>query len=237
MKILKRIAVWFRNIALFLLLSSVLAVVLLRFVPAYFTPLMFIRVYEQKKAGKEARLEHKWVPLSRIAQPLPQAVIASEDNRFLEHHGFDFKEIGKAMDEAEGGKRVRGASTISQQTAKNVFLWPGKTFLRKGLEVYFTVLIELIWSKERIMEVYLNSIEMGNGIYGAEAVSKAHFKKQAYELSKHEAALIAATLPNPIRFNSSRPSPYMLKRQGDILSLMGKLEPVEMGFGTGKTEK
>lgn len=131
---------------------------------------------------------------------------------------------------------MRGASTISQQTAKNVFLWPGKSYLRKGIEVYFTFLIEWIWGKERIMEVYLNSIEMGEGIYGAEAVAEAHFGKHAYQLTKSEAALIAATLPNPRKFNSAKPSPYMLKRQAKIISLMGKLIKVEMGYGAGQVD-
>ncbi len=143
-------------------------------------------------------------------------------------------QIQKARADAEKGKRVRGASTISQQTAKNVFLWPGRSYLRKGIEAYFTILIEWIWGKERIMEVYLNSIEMGDGIYGAEAVAQAHFKKPAYKLTKAEAALIAATLPNPRKFSSAKPSPYMLKRQMQILSLMGKLLPVEMGHGGKK---
>jgi monofunctional biosynthetic peptidoglycan transglycosylase len=215
---------------LFFFLFSVLAVVVLKFVPVYYTPLMFIRMYEQKKDGKKVKLEHKWVPLQEIAHPLVQAVVASEDNRFLIHQGFDFEQIGKARDEAEAGKRVRGASTISQQTAKNVFLWPGKTYIRKGMEVYFTLLIEWVWGKERIMEVYLNSIEMGEGIYGAEAVAQAHFGKQASRLTRSEAALIAASLPNPRRFHSARPSPYMLRRQAQLLSLMNKIETVDMGY-------
>lgn len=232
MKIGKRIWKWVRNIFLLLFMFSILQVIILKFIPVFYTPLMFIRMYEQKKADKEIKLEHKWVSIDKIAQPLMQAVVASEDNRFLTHKGFDFEQIEKAREEAEAGKRVRGASTISQQTAKNVFLWPGKSYFRKGLEAYYTVLIELIWGKKRIMEVYLNSIEMGDGIYGAEAVAKAHFGKFAYELSRNEAALIVATLPNPIRFNSVKPSPYMLRRQSQILSLMGKLERIEMGYGS-----
>jgi monofunctional biosynthetic peptidoglycan transglycosylase len=215
---------------LFLFLSSILAVFILRYVPVYYTPLMVIRLFEQPGEKGKARLQHKWTPVSKIAQPLLQAVVASEDNLFMEHHGFDRKQIEKALREAEAGKRIRGASTISQQTAKNVFLWPGKTYIRKGLEVYFTVLIELLWSKERIMEVYLNSIEMGDGIYGAEAVAEAHFQKHAYELTKGEAALIAATLPNPRMFNSARPSDYMLRRQTQIMSLMDKLLKIDMGY-------
>lgn len=231
--ILKKILIWTRNILIGLFLASLLAVVIYKFVPVYYTPLMFIRLYEQYRDGKPFKLEHKWVPVNEIAQPLVQAVVASEDNLFLDHHGFDLEQIQKARTEAERGKRVRGASTISQQTAKNVFLWPGKSYLRKGIEAYFTLLIEWIWGKERIMEVYLNSIEMGDGIYGAEAVAKAHFKKQAFELTRAEAALIAASLPNPRRFDSGKPSPYMLKRQAKILSLMGKLLKIEMGHDNG----
>lgn len=223
MPIIKRILIWCRNILLFLFISSILAVVAYKFIPVYYTPLMLTRLYDQYKSGKPFKLEHTWVPLSKIAQPLVQAVVASEDNLFLDHNGFDIEQIQKARDEAEKGKRVRGASTISQQTAKNVFLLPTKSYIRKGIEVYFTLLIEWIWGKERIMEVYLNSIEMGDGIYGAEAVAKVHFKKQAYQLTREEAALVAASLPNPRKFNSGKPSPYMLKRQGQILSLMGKL--------------
>ena len=236
MHILKKILIWSRNLLLFLFISSLLAVVAYKFVPVYYTPLMFIRMYEQFQDGKPFKLEHKWVPMKKIAQPLAQAVVASEDNLFLDHHGFDMTQIQKARADAEKGKRVRGASTISQQTAKNVFLWPGKTYLRKGIEAYFTVLIEWIWGKERIMEVYLNSIEMGEGIYGAEAVAEAHFGKHAYQLTKSEAALIAATLPNPRKFNSAKPSPYMLKRQAKIISLMGKLIKVEMGYGAGQVD-
>lgn len=230
MKILKRILIWARNLLIFLFLSSILAVVAYRYIPVYYTPLMFIRLFEQKKDGKELKLRHQWVPLSQIAQPLVQAVVASEDNLFLEHNGFDVEQIQKAREEAERGKRVRGASTISQQTAKNVFLWPTQSYVRKGIEVYFTLLIEWIWGKERIMEVYLNSIEMGDGIYGAEAVANLHFDKSAYQLTQSDAALIAATLPNPRRFNSAKPSGYMLRRQAKIISLMGKIFQIDMGY-------
>lgn len=236
MYIIKRILIWCRNILLFLFISSLLAVVAYKFIPVYYTPLMFIRVYEQFQDGKTMKLDHTWVPLSKISQSLVQAVVASEDNLYLDHNGFDIEQIQKARTEAEKGKRVRGASSISQQTAKNVFLWPGKTYIRKGIEAYFTLLIEWIWGKERIMEVYLNSIEMGDGIYGAEAVAEAHFHEHAYQLSKSQAALIAATLPNPRKFNSAKPSPYMLKRQTKILSLMGKLIKIEMGYGAGQNE-
>ena len=140
------------------------------------------------------------------------------------HHGFDFDAIQQAAKENREGKRKRGASTISQQTAKNVFLWPGRTWLRKGLETYFTFLIEALWSKQRIMEVYLNSIEMGNGIYGAEAVAQEHFGCKASQLTRKQCALIAATLPNPRKFNSAAPSPYMKKRQRRIVKEMNYME-------------
>ena len=201
--------------------SSVFAVVLLRFVPVYFTPLMFIRCFQQLGAGESVTLHHHWIPLDEISPHLPVAVMASEDQRFLLHHGFDYDAIEKAAKRnMKGGKRKLGASTISQQTAKNVFLWPGRSWLRKGFEVYFTALIELLWSKQRIMEVYLNSIEMGDGIYGADAVAEYHFGKTAADLSRADCALIAATLPNPRRFSSQYPSAYMRKRQQQILQNM-----------------
>ena len=218
-----------RNILIVLFAGSILMVIAYRYIPVYFTPLMAIRYIEQIKDGKSKGIKHEWKDIDNISRNLVMAVIASEDNRFMTHNGFDIKQIKLARAEAAAGKRVRGASTISQQTAKNVFLWPGKTYFRKGLEAYFTLLIEFVWGKERIMEVYLNSIEMGNGIFGAEAVAKSHFKKNAGKLTKGEAALIAASLPNPRRFNSGKPSPYMYKRQKQIVSLMEKIAPVEIG--------
>lgn len=202
--------------------STILSVVALRFVPVWFTPLMFIRVAQQVADGREVKLQHRWVSIDKISPELPVAVMASEDGRFLEHHGFDFKAIEHAAKEnmKKDRKRKLGASTISQQTAKNVFLWPGRTWVRKGLEAYFTMLIELLWSKERIMEVYLNSIEMGEGIYGAEAVAEEHFGCSAAELTRSQCALIAATLPNPRKYNSADPSQYMKKRQRRILREM-----------------
>ena len=202
--------------------STILSVVALRFFPVYFTPLMFIRCYEQVADGKDLKLSHHWVPLEKISPNLPRAVIASEDANFLKHHGFDYKAIEHAAkrNREHPEKRKLGASTISQQTAKNVFLWPGRSWVRKGFEVYFTALIEVMWSKQRIMEVYLNSIEMGDGIYGADAVAEEHFNTTAQNLSKAQCALIAATLPNPRKFSSLHPSAYMLKRQARILREM-----------------
>ena len=202
--------------------STILAVVALRFLPVYFTPLMFIRCSEQLAEGKSLKMKHHWVPLNKISPSLPMAVMASEDAKFLKHHGFDYQAIEHAAERnrKHPEKRKLGASTISQQTAKNVFLWPGRSWVRKGFEVYFTALIELMWPKERIMEVYLNSIEMGDGIYGADAVAEEHFGTDALSLTKAQCALIAATLPNPRKFSSKNPSGYMLKRQARIMREM-----------------
>ena len=201
--------------------STLLAVVALKVMPVWFTPLMFIRAAQHISDGEMPRMHHRWVTLEEISPEMPVAVMASEDQRFLIHHGFDFDAIQKAVKRnMKAGKQKYGASTISQQTAKNVFLWPGRSWLRKGLEMYFTTLIELIWGKERIMEVYLNSIEMGDGIYGVDAVAQYHFGKSAETLSRRDCALIAATLPNPRRFSSKEPSKYMRKRQRQILKEM-----------------
>ena len=209
--------------------STILSVAVLRFVPVWFTPLMFIRLAQQATEGRELTLHHHWVPLEEIAPSLPTAVMASEDARFQEHHGFDYKAIEHAaMRNIKHPKKNKlGASTISQQTAKNVFLWPGRSWVRKGFEVYFTTLIEVMWSKERIMEVYLNSIEMGDGIYGADAVAEHHFQTTADQLTKGQCALIAVSLPNPRRMNSARPSAYMLKRQKRILREMKFVKPLD----------
>ena len=198
-------------LALFLV-TSFLAVLAYKWLPVYYTPLMAIRQVQ----GVEARAggwQHRWVPLDSISPYLPVAAIAAEDQNFLKHKGFDYRAILDAYEEAQEGGRVRGASTISQQTAKNVFLWPHSSWVRKGFEAYFTVLIEWMWSKQRIMEVYLNSIEMGPGIYGAEAVAQEYFGCSARALSRAQCALIVATLPNPLKYSSKHPSQYMRKRQ------------------------
>ena len=222
MRVIGKLVCWV--LALFLS-STLLAVVVYKFMPVYITPLMGIRACE----NNDFSWEHKWVPIEEISENMALAVISSEDNRYMTHNGFDFIEIQKAIDEANKGGRQRGASTISQQTAKNVFLWPNSSWIRKGFEAYFTLLIEWIWGKERIMEVYLNSIEMGNAIYGVEAVAETNFNKKASELTRREAALIAATLPNPIRFSSKNPSSYMRKRQRQISNLMRKVENPHLG--------
>ena len=205
-----------------LFLSSIAIVVLYKYVPIPGTPLMLSR-----KITDGAPINYQWTPLSEISPNLALAVVASEDNLFTTHGGFDFQQIKIAREQAEKGKPLRGASTISQQTAKNVFLWNSRSWLRKGLEAYFTLLIEFIWGKERIMEVYLNCIEMGNGIYGAGAVAKHHFRTTPAKLTRAQCALIAATLPNPRRYSSRKPSAYMLKRQKAILKNMKNIGKVE----------
>lgn len=216
----------FRLLVLFLLIT-VLPVCLYRFIPVYYTPLMFIRVVEQIGNDRQPTINHRWVSLDKISPHLVQAVVASEDNLFVKHWGFDFVQIKKAFMENRHRARPRGASTISQQTAKNVFLWPQSSYLRKCFEAYFTILIELIWGKERIMEVYLNSIEMGDGIYGAESVARYHFGKSAKALSASESAIIAATLPNPRLYSSAKPSPYVKQRGQQIRRLMRLIGKVE----------
>lgn len=192
---------------------SILSVIIFRWVPVPVTPLMIIRCAEQRSNGKPVTLKHNWVTLEKISPKLQLAVVCSEDQNYLKHFGFDWGAIQKAIKTNQSGKRVRGGSTITQQTAKNVFLWPGRSYIRKGLEAYFTLLIELFWSKERIMEVYLNSIEMGDGIYGAEAAAKYWFKKKASDLSKDESAAIAAILPNPRNYVANPPGNYISKRK------------------------
>lgn len=196
--------------------TTILAVVIYRFFPVYFTPLMFIRCAQQFSDDKSLTLHHHWVSMDKISEHMPVAVMASEDQRFLLHHGFDFGAIENAAKHNLNGGKMHGGSTISQQTAKNVFLWPGRSWIRKGFEVYFTFMIETLWSKQRIMEVYLNSIEMGDGIYGVDAVAEYHFHKRARDLFRDECALIAATLPNPLKFNSAHPGSYIRKRQYQI---------------------
>lgn len=206
----------FRWMVVLFFSSTILAVMAYRFLPVYITPLMVIRCFQQVGRGESLTMHHHWVSFDKISPHMPVAVMASEDQRFLKHHGFDFGAIENAALHNIDGGRVHGGSTISQQTAKNVFLWPGRSWIRKGFETYFTFLIELMWGKHRIMEVYLNSIEMGDGIYGVDAVAEYHFNKRAVNLFRNECALIAATLPNPIKFNSAYPSEYIRKRQFQI---------------------
>lgn len=227
MKYLRRLQKILQWTVILFFATSILSVVAYRWLPVPVTPLMLIRSVQQMSRGEHVRLRHHWVSMDSMSRYLPVAVMASEDQRFMEHDGFDFKAINEAWEERRSGKRQRGGSTISQQTAKNVFLWPTSSWVRKGLETYFTLLIELLWSKERIMEVYLNSIEMGDGIYGAEAVAQLHFGRSASELTRADCALIAATLPNPLKFSSKNPSTYMLKRQTWIMRQMKHINPIK----------
>lgn len=218
---------WLRRIVLFFLGSTLAMVILYRFVPVYYTPLMVIRYVEALfDEKKEARILKEWTSIDEISPNLWLAVIAAEDQNFMTHFGFDLEAIEKARVHNKKSKRIRGASTISQQTAKNVFLWPQRSWVRKGLEVYFTFLIEVFWGKKRILEVYLNVAEMGQGIYGAEAASKFYYNKPSEKLSRPEAALLAAILPSPLRRNPSRPSSYLIARQQRILNQMNNLEKI-----------
>ena len=221
---MKTISRWIRNILIFFFTSTILAVVILKYIPVYITPLMLIRCVENVIDGKTPQISHRWVPLEKISHNLPQAVMASEDNLFLKHSGFDLEQIQKAQIEAQEGKRQRGASTISQQTARNVFLWQQRSWLRKGLEAYFTFLIEKIWGKERIMEVYLNSIEMGRGIYGADAVARINFNTTPARLTKEQCAYIAVSLPNPLERDSAHPTAKMRKMHNTILKRMKQID-------------
>jgi monofunctional biosynthetic peptidoglycan transglycosylase len=209
----KKAMLWFFGISIFL-------VVVFKWVPVPFTPLMATRVIEDKLEGNDAIFSHDWEPIENISPNLQKAVIASEDGNFLKHNGFDFEAMQKAFENNNKGKKLKGGSTISQQTAKNVFLWQGRSYVRKGLEAYFTVLIELIWGKERIMEVYLNSIEMGKGVYGAQAATQHWYQKNAASLTTREAAGIAAILPNPRKFKASNSSSYINRRKDKIMRVM-----------------
>jgi monofunctional biosynthetic peptidoglycan transglycosylase len=197
---------------------SIVWVILLRFLPVWVTPYMLSRKMEAFRADEDTELFHDWEPYENISKEAALAVVASEDQNFPNHWGFDFDQIYNAV--TENRKRARGASTISQQVAKNVFLWHGRSFIRKGLEAYFTILIELIWDKERILEVYLNVAEMGKMTFGVEAASLRYYDKSAKKLSRYESARIAAVLPNPVRFSIKNPSAYVNKRTNQIVRQM-----------------
>ena len=223
---MKKIIKYIKYFFIIYFASTILTTIIYRFINPPATPLMVFRLIEQIGDGQGMKLKKHWVPIEDISNNLIQSTVAAEDQLFLEHHGFDFEAIEKAYNHNTKGKKIRGGSTISQQTAKNVFLLPSRTWLRKGLEVYFTALIEVFWSKKRIMEVYLNVIEMGDGIYGADKASEIYFNKHAKKLTVGEAAAITACLPNPINFNPSKPSSYILRRQQLIIKRMEQIEPV-----------
>ncbi|MDO9256818.1 MAG: monofunctional biosynthetic peptidoglycan transglycosylase [Bacteroidales bacterium] len=209
---------------IFFFASSIVVTLLYRFLPPPVTPLMMIRVIENISDSKKPTINKHWVPMSDISPNLVLAVIASEDNNFESHYGVDFKAIEKAQKLNKRSKKIRGASTITQQTAKNVYLWQARTYVRKGLELYFTGLIEILWGKKRIMEMYLNVIEMGDGIYGAEAASQYYFHKSAKNLTRDEAASIAAVLPNPRRWRPDKPTAYVSRTKSRIIWAMNRVE-------------
>lgn len=220
---IKKILKFILKIIAYLFVFSILITLLYKWVPVPFTPLMAIRYFE----NPEEEIQHDWVPMEDISRHMQLAVITSEDQNFVNHNGFDFEAIEKAIEDNKKGKRVRGASTISQQTAKNTFLWPARNYFRKGLEAYFTFLIENMWSKERILEVYLNSVEMGKGVYGVQAAAQFWFHKDAKNLNAQEAAAIAAVLPNPREYRANPASNYIQGRKNWIVRQMwnyGKFE-------------
>jgi len=202
----------------------VLAVALLRFVPPPVSGVMAQRWLDARLHGRAYELDYRWTSRRDIARTLPLAVIASEDQRFFLHHGWDREAILEAMAEAREGRRQRGASTISQQTAKNLFLWSGRSWLRKGLETWYTFWLEALWPKERILEVYLNIAEWDEGVFGAEAACRRHFATTPDRLDRARAARLAAVLPNPLRMDAGRPSGYVQRRQGQIIAQMEQLE-------------
>jgi len=209
---------WILRILAGLVVLSLLGVVAYRFVPAPVTPLMLLRAVEGEP------IHAPWLAARDIPTTIVDAVLTSEDQRFCQHHGFDFHEIDKALAAEEDGKRLRGASTISQQTARDLYLLPVRSFVRKGFEAYFTVLIEALWPKARIAQAYLNTVEWGPGIYGVEAASEYAFHHPAKRLSAHEAALLAAILPNPRRWSAAAPTAYIRERAQIILDRMGRHE-------------
>jgi monofunctional glycosyltransferase len=211
-----RVARLLRWLLILLLLGPAALILAYRFLPVPLTPLMLIRL----EPGQG--IAHRWVPDEAISRQLKRAVIAAEDARFCQHRGFDWEAIQDAWDEYQSGERevLRGASTITQQTAKNLLLWPGGGWARKALEAYPTALIELLWPKRRTLEVYLNIVEWGPGIYGAEAAARAHFGHAAANLSEREAALLAAVLPNPRRWSAAKPTEYMQRRASRIQARM-----------------
>ncbi|RYE19110.1 MAG: monofunctional biosynthetic peptidoglycan transglycosylase [Sphingobacteriaceae bacterium] len=208
---------------------TILWVLLYRFVNPPVTLLMIDRGFERKSAGKDWKIDKTWIPFDQMSINIKKASVAAEDQLFLEHHGFDLTAIERAIEKNRNNKKrfLVGGSTISQQTAKNVFLWPGRSYIRKAFEAYFTMLIEVLWSKERIMEVYLNVIEMGDGIYGIEAASQNYFKRPAFQLTKKQASLIAGVFPNPLKWSPAKPTKYIRHRSYLIMKNMARLGPLD----------
>ena len=228
----RRLLRWLVLAALVLVVGSVLQVLVLRFVDPPFSAFMVARQVEALRAGDRGfRVDYRWRDASEISPQLAVAVIAAEDQRFAGHHGFDLEAIRAAAERNARGGRVRGASTISQQTAKNLFLWSGRSWLRKGLEAWYTVLLEALWPKQRILEVYVNVAEFGDGVYGAQAAARRYFGKDAAQLGPAEAARLAAVLPSPRRYSAANPGPYVQRRTGQIQRQMRQIG------GTGYLEQ
>lgn len=225
--LLKKITDILTKVLLWFLMVTVLWVLFYRFVNPPITLLMIQRNIERSTDDKPAKMEKKWVDFDDMSDNMKRAAVSAEDQLFLKHIGFDVKAIEKAFATNKKGKNIKGGSTISQQTAKNVFLWPGRSWVRKGFEAYFTLLIEILWSKERILEVYLNVIEMGDGIYGAEAAAQAYYGKSCKKLSRAQAALIASCFPNPRRWSPKNATPYIRHRQYLIMKNMRRLGPLD----------
>lgn len=224
-----RVLQWLGSLALLCMVMSIGMVLVLRWVDPPTSAFMIRdRLVASGSHDGNYVLRHRWVDWAAISAQAKIAVMAAEDQKFPEHDGFDFKSINKALEERESGRRVRGASTISQQVAKNLFLWPGQSWLRKGLEAYFTLLIEVLWPKQRILEVYLNVAEFGKGVFGVGAASDAYFRKSAAKLDAYDAALLAAVLPNPKRMRVNAPSRYVKSRQAWIVAQMRRLGGVEL---------
>ncbi len=213
-----------KKVVLYFFAFSVFGVLFYAIIPVPFTPLMMIRAIEKIGTGEMPTFNRDWEPISNISPNMQLAVIGAEDQKFYEHFGFDTEAIQKAFKNNKKGRRIKGGSTITQQTAKNVFLWPGRSYIRKGFEAYFSFLIEILWSKKRILSVYLNNIEMGDGIYGAQAAARYYFHKDAEHLSKSEAAAIAAVLPNPRKWRPDNPSSYIQKRRNKIVRQINNLQ-------------
>jgi monofunctional biosynthetic peptidoglycan transglycosylase len=209
---------WLLRIVILFLMVSLVPVILLRWVPPPTSAVMVSRTLAERE-----RQDYQWIPLERMSPDIPLAVVASEDQKFPDHFGFDLDAIKDAVAQHTQGGRLRGASTLTQQVARNLFLWQGRSFLRKGLEAWLTLLLELCWSKERILEVYLNIAETGKRTFGVQAASLKFFSRPASAVSREQAALLAAVLPNPLRFQAARPSAYVIGRRNEILRQMTQL--------------
>jgi monofunctional biosynthetic peptidoglycan transglycosylase len=228
-QLLKTIFYWARNLLILLFSLSLFVVLLYKYVPVYYPLQLITRQVAELFQNPQTPVRHQWTPLSAISQNLVQAVIASEDNSFLVHNGFDFSNIEVNPGEISRSRYKWKTGTISQQVAQTVFLFPGQNQLNKLLETYYTILIEFVWGKERILEVYLNSIELGDAVFGAEAIARQNFQIPAAELSIRQSALITVSINNPKELDSSRPTTYMLRRQAKIIHLMEEMIPIEFG--------